>query len=134
MAQLPTRLLTPEQFLALSPNKRLLAVKEQIEFEREHWDQGPVWHVVHDQKNAWCGSTFCTAGMALFLAGDLTFDASGEATLAGPVHFDGGLVTGWRARAEELLGLSKKQARLFFTDKEDWPEAIDRILAANAEG
>lgn len=125
------KLLTPEQFLALPPNKRLLAVKEQIEFAPEHHDQS-WWFRYGD--NWRCDTTACVAGTAAVLAGWVEVDGHDRVrrrvACGAPRRYRGD----WRRMGQELLGLTDAQADTLFHDTEtaDVLKVIDRILEENA--
>jgi len=81
---------TPQQFLDMEPNKRLMIVKEHIELNPENHDQNSFCDIrgegynstgsVEEVKDtADCGTTLCVCGWTHLLAGSCEWNGETEA-------------------------------------------------------
>lgn len=127
---------TPEEFLARDPVERLLAVRRQIDLEREHWDQRS-WIKIDSTVPGYreemkkpveyrniCGSAYCVAGWASVLAGDRFTD-----DLRATVFVPGRGLIYVEDRANELFNLSVSEGDILY-EGDNTIDDIDEVILA----
>jgi len=120
---------TPEEFMAATPEERAQLVRKQIDLTPERWNQRLWIDTDETPDEEWekdaadrtvCGTAFCFAGWAVYLAGEKFIDQD-------YVRDEDGYRRTISQRAEELLDLQYTDHCLFDSDND--LETIDDMLA-----
>lgn len=132
--ELPEVTITPEDFLALSPTKRLMIVRDHIDRNPEHHNQ-TFWGTVGYYG---CSTQMCVAGWASHLAGDVMrfgiVDDYDHVKYLNEVVDSDGHAWDVECRGQNLLGLSDDQvSALFYSGNENFRVIIEGILEENGE-